>query len=136
MNALTWPAVLAVLLLMPATAVAQDRAAHRPDVRPEAADPRAATVPLVHRSALSSYRRTGGEDPPATAWREANDTVGRIGGWRAYAREAQAGASTAPSASSPPANASAPPSTSALPARPAGHSHHAAPATPASAPRR
>jgi len=109
MNALNWPAVLAVLLSMPATAVAQDRAAPRPDVRPEAADPRAATVPLVHRSALSSYRRTGGEDPPATAWREANDTVGRIGGWRAYAREAQAGATPAPAASSPPATpASAP----------------------------
>lgn len=108
MNALTWPAVLAVLL-MPAAAAAQDRPAARAEARP-ATDPGAATAPLVHRSALSSYRRSGGEDPPATAWREANDTVGRIGGWRAYAREAQADA---------------------------GHAHHhAAPATPASAPRR
>lgn len=99
MNALTWTAALAVLL-MPAATAAQDRPAvradARADARPNAADPGAATAPLVHRSTLSSYRRTGGEDPPATAWREANDTVGRIGGWRAYAREAQAGAGTAP----------------------------------------
>ena len=26
---------------------------------------------------------------PPLAWREANDAVERIGGWRAYAREAQ-----------------------------------------------
>jgi hypothetical protein len=103
MNALTWTAMLAVLL-MPAATAAQDRPAvraearaeARADARPNAADPGAATAPLVHRSTLSSYRRTGGEDPPATAWREANDTVGRIGGWRAYAREVQAGAGTAP----------------------------------------
>ncbi len=29
-------------------------------------------------------------DAPPADWRGANDTVGRIGGWRAYAREAQA----------------------------------------------
>jgi hypothetical protein len=127
MIALTWPAVLAAFLLMPAAVAAQDRPAPRPDnradPRPEprpAADPEAATAPLVHRSALQSYRRAGGDDPPAVAWREANDTVGRIGGWRAYAREAQSGATPAPAA----------------PAGPAGHHHHAAPPSPAPAPRR
>jgi hypothetical protein len=142
MNALTWPAVLAVLLLMPAAASAQDRAAPRPDSRPEArpearteaADPRAATAPLVHRSALQSYRRAGGDDPPAVAWREANDTVGRIGGWRAYAREAQAaGAAPAPATA---ATAPAAPAPAPAPARPAGHDHHTAPPVPAPAPRR
>ncbi len=30
------------------------------------------------------------EDTPEIGWREANDTVGRIGGWRAYTRQVQA----------------------------------------------
>ena len=48
-----------------------------------------ATVPaFAYRSALTDYRRIGDEAP--VPWREANDTVGRIGGWRAYAREASA----------------------------------------------
>jgi hypothetical protein len=46
-----------------------------------------ATVPaLVYQSTLGTYRRLGGDKP--VPWREANATVGRIGGWRAYAREA------------------------------------------------
>ena len=44
---------------------------------------------LEYRSAFERYNRF--EDPPSRSWREANDTVGRIGGWRAYAREAHAG---------------------------------------------
>ena len=38
------------------------------------------------RVAVFQYRRLGDETHP---WREANDTVNRIGGWRVYAREAQ-----------------------------------------------
>ena len=41
-------------------------------------------------SAFDGYRRFA--DSPPRDWREANDTVGRIGGWRAYAREAQGAA--------------------------------------------
>jgi hypothetical protein len=77
----------AAALSMSVGASAQDRRAPRPDP----ADPRAAAAALEHRSALSAYRRVGGEDPPPLAWRDANDTVARIGGWRAYAREAQGG---------------------------------------------
>ena len=54
-----------------------------------AADPldaRASVAPLTHRSVLSGYRAH--DDVKPVPWREANDTVGRIGGWRAYAREA------------------------------------------------
>lgn len=40
---------------------------------------------------FSSYRSYA--DQELTSWREANDEVGRIGGWQAYAREAQAPAS-------------------------------------------
>jgi hypothetical protein len=42
---------------------------------------------LEHRSTFERYRRF--DDQPPSSWREANDTVGRIGGWRAYGREAQ-----------------------------------------------
>lgn len=39
----------------------------------------------THRSAFDGYRRF--DDQKVQSWREANDQVGRIGGWRAYARE-------------------------------------------------
>lgn len=41
-------------------------------------------------SVFESYRTY--DEPKAIPWREANDEVGRIGGWRAYAKEAQGGA--------------------------------------------
>lgn len=45
------------------------------------------------RSALDGYQPFTDEKP--APWKESNDTVGRIGGWKAYAREAQgAGAET------------------------------------------
>jgi hypothetical protein len=47
-----------------------------------------ANVPaLTYRSPFSRYRGLS-EDKPVS-WREANDAVARIGGWRVYAREAQ-----------------------------------------------
>jgi len=86
----TFTALLAALLL-PAAALAQGPA------RPDPLDARAAVAPLVHRSALADYKGLASEPPPLT-WREANEAVLRIGGWRAYAREAQA---PAPAASAP-----------------------------------
>ena len=44
-------------------------------------------VPLSFHSALEAYQPF--TDAKPIPWREANDTVGRIGGWQAYAREAQ-----------------------------------------------
>jgi hypothetical protein len=55
-----------------------------------------------YRSVFDGYQRY--RDEPLLPWRQANDTVGRIGGWQAYAREAQ-GASTPASAASSPAPA-------------------------------
>jgi hypothetical protein len=86
-------AVLAAGLL-PMAAPAQSPA------RPDPLDPKAATPALHYRSALAAYRRPA--DAPASGWREANEAVERIGGWRAYAREAQAPAASAPT---PPARA-------------------------------
>lgn len=42
-----------------------------------------------YRSTFEGYRPYADEGVTATSWREANDRVGRIGGWRAYAAEIQ-----------------------------------------------
>ena len=44
---------------------------------------------LQYQSVFSDY--LGDLDPPVQSWREANERVGKIGGWRAYAREATTG---------------------------------------------
>lgn len=59
------------------------------------ADPGQSSV-IPFESAFRGYR--GYADEPVASWREANDQVRQIGGWRAYAREAQAPAAPAPSA--------------------------------------
>ena len=87
-----------------------------------------AAVPAVaYRSALSGYRRLGADT--LLPWREANDEVARIGGWRAYLREA----SQAQSAPQPAAQAAQQPT--ALPAGPPSPAGQAVtPAAAASAP--
>ena len=40
-----------------------------------------------YQSAFEGYQRYG--DDKLLPWKESNDTVGRVGGWRVYAREAQ-----------------------------------------------
>jgi hypothetical protein len=79
------------VLWLPAAVLAQ----HTP--RPDPLDAKAATAPLVYRSPLVGYKKLAAEPPPV-AWRQANEAVERIGGWRAYAREAQA---SEPAASRP-----------------------------------
>lgn len=44
---------------------------------------------LQYVSPLRAYKAYA--DQPVESWREANDRVGRIGGWRAYAKEIQTG---------------------------------------------
>ena len=56
------------------------------DTTAATAAPAALATP-VYRSVFSQYRRF--DEQPMSPWAEANETVGRIGGWRAYAREAQ-----------------------------------------------
>ena len=53
---------------------------------PDPADGKASVPPVQYQSPFADYRPLG-EDKNA-AWKDANDTVGKIGGWRAYAREA------------------------------------------------
>jgi len=52
--------------------------------------------PLQYTSAISTYQAYA--DTQVQPWRESNDNVGRIGGWRTYAKEATATSKTAPEA--------------------------------------
>lgn len=62
-------------------------------------DPKAAVPPVQHRSAMSGYRPLA--EAPVGSWKEANERVNRIGGWRVYAREATQPASPSESAAQP-----------------------------------
>lgn len=55
---------------------------------PASADnaPEALSPPVAYQSALEGYRPY--TDEKTINWKEANDVAGRIGGWRAYAKEA------------------------------------------------
>jgi hypothetical protein len=69
-----------------AAAAAQAQAAVQP-ARPDPLDAQAKVPALAYESSLATYRRSSNDKP--LSWREANDNVARIGGWRVYAREAQ-----------------------------------------------
>jgi hypothetical protein len=49
-------------------------------------DPAAAVPPVRYESAFARYRPNA--EVEVGPWRNANDNVGRIGGWRVYGREA------------------------------------------------
>ncbi|VCU72477.1 hypothetical protein PIGHUM_04576 [Pigmentiphaga humi] len=69
----------------------------------EGSDPLDTATPvprLRYESAFAAYRRLG--EPTVASWREANDEVGRIGGWRAYARETAQAAPSFPSSADHP----------------------------------
>jgi hypothetical protein len=83
----------------------------------------ASVPPLIFRSALAGYRRHA--EQPAGSWREVNETVNRIGGWRAYAREANDAAAAPAAPEAKPATAS--PAQPAAPPPPAGHAGHQKP---------
>ena len=93
-----WHLPVALVALVAAAAHAQTAAP--PPSPPSVADPAnpQAQVPrALHAAAFAGYRRHA--DAAPIAWKEANDTVTRIGGWRTYAREAAA--PSLPAASTP-----------------------------------
>ncbi len=92
-----------------------------------AGDPSDAAVPVPRVVYASPLPGVAAATPQRVgSWRDANDLTGRIGGWRAYAREAQDRSS---GAATPPAAVTAP---SAAPVSPAAN--RAAPAASAAAP--
>ena len=89
---------LAVGLSLATAGVAAQTTARAPDPT----DARAEVPKATYVSPLSTYRRA--DEVAPLPWREANDRVGRIGGWRAYAREAAAPDAPASAASAAPAH--------------------------------
>jgi len=73
-------------------------------VKPVAPAAVADAAPPPYRSALEGYQRY--TDEKTVNWKEANDTTGQIGGWRAYAKEASQGPS--PEDAAKPASGTAP----------------------------
>lgn len=55
--------------------------------RPDPLDSNASVPALRYAPSLPTTPRPGDDKP--ISWRDANDTVTRIGGWRVYARETQ-----------------------------------------------
>lgn len=84
--------------LVPALfAAAFAASAQTPSRNPSGAlDPSAEVPRATYQSSLAQYKRHTAE--AVGSWKHANETVNRIGGWRTYAREAQA---PEPSASGP-----------------------------------
>lgn len=71
-----WAFACLVLLVLPASAWAE---------LPDPLDAQAATPAVHYQSPLKTYQ--GFSEQPLHDWREANELVGRIGGWRTYAQE-------------------------------------------------
>ena len=113
----------------PAPAASAPSAA--PASKPDPLDPLARVPVLRYESALRSGKAAGADKP--VSWRDANDTVTRIGGWRVYLREAQlpepvtaipqtpASATPAAAAASSAAAPAAPPSPKPPPGSHHGH---------------
>lgn len=78
---------LSVLTLLAAASIAQAQGAARAAERADPLDPQARVPALTPPSSLAGYRRPGDDKP--VPWKEANEAVQRLGGWRAYARETQ-----------------------------------------------
>ena len=81
---------LGVSLLVVAAAVQAQPAA---PARPDPLDARAPVPASAYSSPFASYRPFVTQSPGI--WRDMNDEVARIGGWKAYAREAYEAAQAA-----------------------------------------
>lgn len=96
---------------------------------PPASTPQTASAP-TYRSALDGYQPFA--DEKLAPWKESNDNVGRIGGWRVYAKEASEGGAAPSAAPAGAASAAKPPASVGGPALPAAPSTPASAANPAS----
>jgi hypothetical protein len=76
------------LFLCGSTLAAAASAADAPAAaRPDPAAANAPVPPVQYKSPFAGFRALGDDKP--VGWRQANDTVNGIGGWRVYAREAR-----------------------------------------------
>ena len=115
-------------LLFTMLLVAQAQAQSPTTNRPDPLDPKAQVPSVRYESSFAQFRRIGDDKP--LAWREANDAVARIGGWRVYAREAQQPVPATPAKPAVPAQTPAQtpsiapaPAARPMPAGQSGHKH-------------
>jgi hypothetical protein len=80
-------------IAMACAALAATAVAQQTPPRAARASAQDAAPSSVYRSAWSGYRPFA--DEKVISWKDANDEVGRIGGWRTYLRESQ-GSTQAP----------------------------------------
>jgi len=78
-----WASAAVIGLLLTHSVYAQSAPA---PLRADPLNAKADVPAATHRSALGGYRPAG--DVKVGSWKDFNDTVARIGGWRVYAREA------------------------------------------------
>lgn len=112
------------LLALAVIAVSAAPAAHGVEPpAPSAADPNLGTAAPAYRSAFEDYRKF--RPGPVSAWKNANDTVGAVGGHVGAVKDAPAPrAAAAPAADAAP-EAPAPAAVPTVPVTPApaGHQH-------------
>ena len=85
-------------------------------------DPKASVPQVVYRSAFNGYR--SGIEEKVGSWKDLNDTVSHIGGWRVYAKEAQAPEAGPAPVSPATSGATVPSGPASAPSAPAGHGGH------------
>lgn len=90
--------------------------------KPDPSDPLAVVPATTYASPLARFRSAG--EIKLGSWQEANATVTRIGGWRAYAREASQPEPAAQRDASRPAPAAAPSPAPAASGPVPSHGHH------------
>ena len=90
--------------------------------KPDPSSAMAVVPAATYSSSLARYRPAGEIKPGS--WQGVNETVTRIGGWRAYAREASPPEPTAPLDASRPASAVAPSPAPAASGSVPGHGQH------------
>lgn len=90
--------------------------------KPDPSDPLAVVPATTYASPLVRFRFAG--EIKLGSWQEANATVTRIGGWRAYAREASQPEPAVQPDASRPAPAAAPSPAPAASGPVPGHGHH------------
>lgn len=115
-------AIVAVSAVSVAHVLSAASAAHGAEPpSPIAADPHLGTAPPVYRSAFDGYKKF--QSGPVSSWRNANDTVGAVGGHVGALRNAPSPAASPPGIAAPEA-----PAPKAAPVKPvtggAGHLGH------------
>ena len=117
----------AIAILFAASATAALGLSGASIAAPDPTDEKNTVPPVLFVSPFRDYKPLG--EDKQIPWKAANDEVSRIGGWRAYAKQAQdAAAGVSPAAPATPAQATPPaakPPALEVPAKPKpGHEGH------------